>query len=201
MSKGDDTPKTEISNINYLVDKWFIFPLWLVGWYHLTDIQLFYLILVGMLKGTPVCNLYVFGLELSSKAIIITQRNTNTEAWYMITNFQHSETRNSKTNRRHSSINCKENKMQLSGTIKGNNSASGKMSSTTLENSLKPEKLLQLFFIFSVLIASSACTRDAASDKNFFLVSLRNKISIYWVKVVHIRKLISSLRQQINYYL
>jgi hypothetical protein len=30
---------------------------------------------------------------------------------------------------------------------------------------------------------------------------LWNKISIYWVKVVHIRKLISSLRQQINYYL
>jgi len=185
-----------------LVDKWFIFPLWLAGWYHLTDIQLFYLILVEMLKGTPVCNLYVFGLELSSKAIIITQRNTNTEAWYMIMNFQQSETRNSKTNRRHSSINCKENEMQLLGTIKGNNSASSKKSSTTSVNSLKPEKLLQLFFFFfSVLTASSACTRDAASDKNFFLVSLWNKISIYWVKVVHIRKLISSLRQQINYYL
>lgn len=146
--KGDDTPKTEISNINYLVDKWFIFPLWLAGWYHLTDIQLFYLILVEMLKGTPVCNLYVFGLELSSKAIIITQRNTNTEAWYMIMNFQQSETRNSKTNRRHSSINCKENEMQLPGTIKGNNSASSKKSSTTSVNSLKPEKLLQLFFFF-----------------------------------------------------
>lgn len=108
-----------------------LFPTMVIGWYHLTDIQLFYLILVEMLKGTPVCNLYVFGLELSSKAIIITQRNTNTEAWYMIMNFQHTETRNSKTNRRHSSINCEENKMQLSGTIKGNNSASGKKSSTT----------------------------------------------------------------------
>lgn len=88
-------------------------------------------------------------------------------------NFQQSETRNSKTNRRHSSINCKENEMQLSGTINGNNSASSKKSSTTSVNSLKPEKLLQLFFFFfSVLTASSACTRDAASDKNFFLVSL-----------------------------
>jgi hypothetical protein len=28
-----------------------------------------------MLKGTPACNLYVIGLELSSKANIITQRN------------------------------------------------------------------------------------------------------------------------------
>lgn len=66
-------------------------------------------------------------------------------------NFQHTETRNSKTNRRrHSSINCKdkENKMQLSGTIKGNYSASGKKSSATLVNSLKPEKLLQLFLLF-----------------------------------------------------
>lgn len=135
-----------------MVDKWFIFPLWLVGWYHLTDIQLFYLILVEMLKGTPVCNLYIFGLELSSKAIIITQRNTNTEVRCIIMNFQHTETRNSKTNRRrHSSINCKdgkENKMQLSGTIKGNYSASGKKSSATLVNSLKPEKLLQLFLLF-----------------------------------------------------
>lgn len=92
----------------------------------------------------------------------------------MIINFQHSATRKSKTNRRHSSITAKENNMQLLGTIKGNNSASSKKSSTILVNSLKPEKLLQLFF-FLVLIASSARTRDAASDKNFFPVPCETK--------------------------